>query len=235
MSPVQAHSRDAAALSARSDAGAARNSTMLPNYRSLRSLVPAFPLRTAGSLDLDRASSPLLALAMILSLAFATLTAVRLVRVENQDQPALSSARELGATLEGIRGLLRDGRAGHGGDPAGPRGQPGEPVSRHRPPDHRQRAARAAAGPRRDLRRVLCRGPPRRRRPFHERRRRWLERRGREPGVQHAAGEPRGGHPGARAGDRRRSSGHGPDRAGRLAGADDALRGRPAAPQRPHG
>lgn len=84
---------------------------MLPNYRRIRSLVPAFPLRSPGSLDLDRASSPMLVIAMVLSLAFATLTAVRLVRVEQQDQPALSAARELGGTLDAIRALLRDGRA----------------------------------------------------------------------------------------------------------------------------
>lgn len=83
---------------------------MLPNYRRIRSLVPDFPLRSPGSLDLDRASSPMLVIAMVLSLAFATLTAVRLVRVEQQDQPALSAARELGGTLEAIRALLRDGR-----------------------------------------------------------------------------------------------------------------------------
>lgn len=59
-----------------------------------------------------RTSSPALALALILSVALAGLTANRLVRVERDFQPALSDGRRLGAALEATRVLLRDGRLG---------------------------------------------------------------------------------------------------------------------------
>ncbi len=85
---------------------------MQPDYRSLPSLVPAFPRRFVGSLDLNRASSPLLSLALVLSIALAALTAVRMSRVDSAYQPALSTARELGAALEAAHVQLRDSRTG---------------------------------------------------------------------------------------------------------------------------
>ncbi len=85
---------------------------MLPDYRSLRSLVPALPARLASPLDLNRASSPLLSIALVLSIVLAGLTALRMSRVDSEYQPALGTARELGATLEALNVQLRDGRMG---------------------------------------------------------------------------------------------------------------------------
>lgn len=85
---------------------------MLPDSRSFRSLVSAIPARLASPYHLNRASSPLLSIALVLSILLAGLTALRMSRVDNEYQPALGTARELGATLEALNVQLRDGRMG---------------------------------------------------------------------------------------------------------------------------
>ncbi len=53
-----------------------------------------------------------LALALMFSIALAGLTAVRIARMEREYQPALRDTRQLAATLEATRVLLRDSRLG---------------------------------------------------------------------------------------------------------------------------
>ena len=83
---------------------------MLANRSHSRALVPALPTLSIGTVNFDRASSPALALALVFSLALAALTATRLIRVERDYQPALQDVRQLSATLEATRTMLRDSR-----------------------------------------------------------------------------------------------------------------------------
>ena len=84
---------------------------MKPDLRTTPALPVSFSL-TSGSGILDRASSPVLALALALSVTLAGLTVDRLVRVERDYQPALADGRRLNAALEATRVLLRDSRLG---------------------------------------------------------------------------------------------------------------------------
>jgi hypothetical protein len=84
---------------------------MKSNVHSIRPQ-PALLSLIAGSALLDRASSPVLALALVLSVALAGLTADRLVRVERDFQPALADGGRLDAALEATQVLLRDSRLG---------------------------------------------------------------------------------------------------------------------------
>jgi hypothetical protein len=52
------------------------------------------------------------ALALLLSTTLAGMTAARLLRIERDYRPSLQSARELNATLDATRSLLRDSRLG---------------------------------------------------------------------------------------------------------------------------
>ncbi|HET7189858.1 MAG TPA: hypothetical protein VFI52_17015 [Gemmatimonadaceae bacterium] len=85
---------------------------MLLAYRNARPSVPVVPVRPADLLRLNQTSSPLLAVALAVSVALAALTTSRIVRVERDFQPALDDARHLGTVLEATRLLLRDGRLG---------------------------------------------------------------------------------------------------------------------------
>jgi hypothetical protein len=84
---------------------------MLPNLRNPRSQVPA-PKPASTRSTADRIPSPVLAFAVICSLALSGLTADRLVRVERAYQPAVEATRQLGATLDATRALLSDRRLG---------------------------------------------------------------------------------------------------------------------------
>jgi hypothetical protein len=85
---------------------------MLLAYRNARPSVPPLPRLRTDPLRLNQASSPLLAMALVLSVAWAGLTVARIIRVERDYQPALEGARRLSAVLEATRLLLRDGRLG---------------------------------------------------------------------------------------------------------------------------
>jgi hypothetical protein len=84
---------------------------MTSDLHSTRPRPASFSL-AAGSPLFDRASSSMLALALLFSVALAGLTANRLVRVERDFQPALVDVRRLNAALEATRVLLRDSRLG---------------------------------------------------------------------------------------------------------------------------
>jgi hypothetical protein len=85
---------------------------MMLAYRTSRAQVPVLPTLSFGTVELHRASSPLLALALLLSIAFAGLTGARIVRIERDFQPALQDTRELSVALDAIQGFLRGGRPG---------------------------------------------------------------------------------------------------------------------------
>jgi len=85
---------------------------MLLAHRNARSSVPLRSKLRADLLRLNQASSPLLAVALVLSVAFAGLANARIIRIERDFQPALEDARHLGTVLEATRLLLRDGRLG---------------------------------------------------------------------------------------------------------------------------
>lgn len=84
---------------------------LLANRSVLRS-VPVLPKLRAHLLRLNQASSPLVAVALVLSVALAGQTISRILRVERDFQPALEESRQLGTVLEATRLLLRDGRLG---------------------------------------------------------------------------------------------------------------------------
>jgi hypothetical protein len=79
--------------------------------RKSRALAPALS-KLSGIVGLDRASSFLIAVALVLSVALAGKTASRIVRIERDHQPALDDTRLLSGVLEATRTLLRDGRLG---------------------------------------------------------------------------------------------------------------------------
>lgn len=85
---------------------------MLLAHRNARSSVPVLSKLRADLPRLTQVSSPLLAIALVLSVALAGLTTARIIRVERDFQPALEDARHLGTVLEATRLLLRDGRLG---------------------------------------------------------------------------------------------------------------------------
>ena len=82
---------------------------MLHTHRTSPAL-PAFPMPSAVSFRLDRVSSLVLAIALVLSVALAGWTVARVLRVERDFQPALDDVRQMGAAFETTRVLLRDGR-----------------------------------------------------------------------------------------------------------------------------
>jgi hypothetical protein len=85
---------------------------MMPAQRSPRVQSPALSRLIAGAPSFDRLSSLALAVALVLSIVFAGLTASRIHDVERDFQPAIDDARALSAALEATRVLLRDGRLG---------------------------------------------------------------------------------------------------------------------------
>ncbi len=85
---------------------------MMLAYRTARAQRPEDSTTSLHPSPFDRALSPMLALAMLASIAFAGLTAVRIARVERDVKPALEATRQLGAALEATRVLLRDDRLG---------------------------------------------------------------------------------------------------------------------------
>ena len=85
---------------------------MLLAHRNAPPSVPVLSKLRADLPRLTQVSSPLLTVALVLSVALAGLTTARIVRVERDFQPALEDARHLGTVLEATRLLLRDGRLG---------------------------------------------------------------------------------------------------------------------------
>ena len=85
---------------------------MLLAYRNARPSVPLLLKLRTTLLRLRLASSHLLAVALVTSLALAGLAAARIMRVEHELQPAREDARHLGTVLEATRLLLRDDRLG---------------------------------------------------------------------------------------------------------------------------
>lgn len=85
---------------------------MMPAHPDSRALLPVLSKLSSHTIDLDRAASPLLALAFLVSIGFAGVTAVRIARIEREQQPALETARQLVAPLDATRALLRNGRLG---------------------------------------------------------------------------------------------------------------------------
>ena len=85
---------------------------MMLAYRTARAQLTGHSTTSRHPSPFDRALSPMLGLAMLTSIAFAGLTAVRIARVERDLQPALAATRQLAAALAATRALLRDDRLG---------------------------------------------------------------------------------------------------------------------------
>ena len=85
---------------------------MMLAYRTARAQLTEDSTTSRHPSPFDRVLSPMLGLAMVISIAFAGLTAARIARVERDLQPALAATRQLAAALEATRVLLRDDRLG---------------------------------------------------------------------------------------------------------------------------